>query len=50
MLKDDRFKALNVVKFPVKAYAKDPPDGNAVKVRPAWDMGTEIQATSIWRH
>jgi hypothetical protein len=47
MLKDDRKNALNAAESAVNAYAKDPTDKNAAKVRSAWETVKDLQATPI---
>lgn len=49
MPETDRKKALDGAKLALKAYAKEPSETNAARVRSAWEAVSDLQATPIWR-
>ena len=49
MIDSTRQEALTAAKAAVRAYARDPSDGNASNVEAAWTVLRRLDAVSVWR-
>ena len=49
MIDSTRQEALSAARAAVRAYARDPSDGNASNVEAAWTVLRRLDAVSVWR-